>query len=128
MIAALLLLAAAEPKLDCSDPQNQSYMNFCALQDYQRADTEMNAQYRLAVARLRSADKDVDRAIDRQPLYYNTLVAAQRAWLTFRDQHCLLASFEARGGSMQPMLESLCKAELTKQRTQQLKSMVETEN
>ena len=129
MIAALLLLAAApEPKLDCADPQDQSSMNMCAQRDYERADTEMNAQYRLATATMRAADKEVDRASDSQPLYYDTLVAAQRAWLTFRDQTCLLESFEARGGSMQPMLDSGCKAQLTRERTKQLKSMVEVKN
>ena len=106
----------------------QQEMNLCANRDFERADAEMNAQYRIMVAAMREADKEVDRKFDNQPLYYDTLLAAQRAWLTFRDQHCLLASFESRGGSMQPMLESGCKAELTRARTKQLKSQVETEN
>jgi uncharacterized protein YecT (DUF1311 family) len=127
MISAFIL-AAAEPKLDCADPQDQSSMNMCAERDFERADAEMNAQWRLTVAAERAADKDVDRKYDRQPLAYDTLLAAQRAWLTFRDQQCLLASFYARGGSMQPMLESGCKAELTKARTKQLKSLVEDGN
>jgi uncharacterized protein YecT (DUF1311 family) len=129
VIPALLLLAAApEPKLDCADPQDQSSMNLCAQQDYERADTEMNAQYHLAIATMRAADKQVDRSYDQQPTYYDTLVAAQHAWLTFRDQTCLLESFEARGGSMQPMLDSGCRARVTRERTKQLKSMVEAGN
>ena len=125
MITALLFLAAApEPKLDCADPQDQSSMNVCAQRDYEAADTEMNAQYHLAIATMRAADKEVDRSYDRQPTYYDTLVAAQRAWVTFRDQTCLLESFESRGGSMQPMLDSGCRAQLTRERTKQLKDMV----
>ena len=127
MISALLLLAA-EPQWNCKDPQAQQEMNMCAHIDFQRADAEMNAQWRSVVAAEREADKSIDRSYDQQPKHYDTLLAAQRAWLTFRDQTCLLESFEARGGSMQPMLDSGCKARLTRERTKQLKSMVEDEN
>lgn len=125
MIAALLVLAAApEPKLDCADPQDQSSMNMCAQRDYEAADTEMNALYHLAIATMRAADKDVDRSYDHQPAYYDTLVAAQRAWVTYRDQQCLLESFDARGGnSFQLLLLTGCKARLTRERTKQLKEM-----
>jgi len=124
----LLALAAGEPALDCTDPQDQSSMNICALRDFETADAAMNAEWRRIVAAEREADKGIDRSYDRQPKHYDTLLAAQRAWLTFRDQHCLLASFEARGGSMQPMLDSGCRADLTRERTKQLKSLVEVEN
>ena len=52
-----------------------------------------------------------------------SLREAQRAWVTFRDAHCRLQSFEARGGSMQPMLLSQCKAYLTELRTEQLRNL-----
>ena len=129
MIAALFLLAAeAEPAINCKDPGPQMELNICAYRDFERADAEMNVQWRRVVAAMREADKQVDRKYDQQPLHYDTLLAAQRAWLTFRDQHCTLASFEARGGSMQPMLDSGCKADLTHERTKQLKALVEVEN
>lgn len=123
MIAALFLLFAAEPQWNCDDPQDQSTMNMCAHRDFQRADAELNAQWRLTVAALREADKGVDRKYDRQPLHYDTLLAAQRAWLIYRDKHCEGESFEARGGSMQPMLASGCKAQLTRARTKQLREL-----
>ena len=124
----LLALAAGEPALDCTDPQDQSSMNICAHRDFQAADAAMNAEWRKAAAAEREADKQIDLSYDRQPKHYDTLLAAQRAWLTFRDQHCLLASFEARGGSMQPMLDSGCRATLTRERTKQLKELTEAEN
>lgn len=127
MLMSLMLLAAAaqEPEVDCDNPQYQVEMNFCAGRDYDAADTELNAQWKLTVAALKARDKTIDRSYDSQPTHYDTLLAAQRAWLTYRDQHCLSESFAARGGSMAPMLHSGCMARLTKERTEQLKALVE---
>ncbi len=127
MIAALLLLAA-EPPLDCTrNDLPQLGMNMCAYQAFERADAAMNAQWRLTMAAMKEADRTIDRSYDRQPTHAETLLAAQRAWLTFRDQHCLGESFTARGGSMAPMLVSGCQASLTEARTRQLKELAETE-
>ncbi|MNT91411.1 hypothetical protein D3C72_2325040 [compost metagenome] len=57
------------------------------------------------------------------------LKKAQRAWIGYRDGQCELAGFEARGGSMEPMLVSGCLAQLTTTRTEELKALLEpTEN
>ena len=129
MIAALLLLAAApaEAEETCANPQTQLMMNTCSYQDFERADAAMNAQWRLTMAAMKRYDQTLDRKYDRQPGYAETLLAAQRAWLTYRDQHCLSESFYARGGSMAPMLVSGCKASLTDARTKQLKELAETD-
>src|SRR6478672_5902751 len=50
-----------------------------------------------------------------------TLREAQRAWVAFRDAHCRLESFEARGGSMQPMIDGNCRAAITRARTAELR-------
>lgn len=127
MLISLMLLAAAaqEPEIDCENPQYQVEMNFCAGKDYDAADAALNAQYKVTVAALKARDKDIDRSYDTQPTHYETLLAAQRAWLTYRDQQCLSESFAARGGSMAPMLHSGCMARLAKERTEQLKALVE---
>ena len=130
MIAVLLLLAAA-PATDeesCGNPQTQLMINTCAYRGFERADAAMNAQWRVTMAAAREDDRQIDRSYDRQPTHAATLLAAQRAWLTYRDQHCLGESFYARGGSMASMLESGCKATLTETRTKQLKALAETEN
>ena len=54
------------------------------------------------------------------------LVKAQRAWVNFRDAECEAAGFQARGGTMEPMLVAGCIAELTDARTKQLKELAET--
>ena len=139
MIAALALLAAGlagqasgqpsgEPELVCNGDGPQMQLNICSYQEFQRADAAMNVQWRTTTAVMRAQDRQIDRRYDRQPGYFDTLLAAQRAWITYRDQHCMSAGFEARGGSMAPLLVNTCMTELTNLRTQQLKSLVEAEN
>ncbi len=124
--ALLLLVATADdPSIDCDNQGYQVEMNYCAGQDYEVADVALNAQWQLTVTEMRERDKNIDRSYDTQPTHYDALLAAQRAWLTYRDQHCLNEGFAARGGSMAPMLHSGCMARLTKARTAELQALVE---
>nr|WP_275950672.1 lysozyme inhibitor LprI family protein [Croceibacterium selenioxidans] len=132
VIAALLLLltqpdasAAADSEAldDCADPQAQQDMNRCAYQDFQSADAALNEEWATTVAAMKAADAEIDREHDQQPGHYETLLEGQRAWLKYRDAQCLMESFEARGGSMQPMLENFCKTYMTELRIQQLRLM-----
>jgi uncharacterized protein YecT (DUF1311 family) len=122
---ALVLLAAQEPQWNCADPQAQQEMNACAQIDFERADAELNAEYRAAIAHAREADRS-DAASrlpsDDRPGDEATLREAQRAWVAFRDAHCRLQGYEARGGSMEPMLYDGCRAALTRARTAQLRA------
>ena len=130
MITAALLIfaaAAATADEDCGDLAQQP-MNLCELRNFERADAAMNAQWKKTLAALKEMDRELDRTYDKDPGYYETTLAAQRAWLTYREQHCMAVSFEARGGSMSPMLDSGCKLQLTRERTKQLKELVEFEN
>jgi uncharacterized protein YecT (DUF1311 family) len=56
---ALILLSAQNPQWNCEDPQAQQEMNFCAAQDYRRADAELNTAYRAAIESARQADWDM---------------------------------------------------------------------
>ncbi|MFZ1741705.1 MAG: lysozyme inhibitor LprI family protein, partial [Pontixanthobacter sp.] len=42
-----------------------------------------------------------------------------------RDAHCRSEGYYAYGGSLEPLLVSSCKAQLTRQRTDQLVELVE---
>jgi len=53
------------------------------------------------------------------------LLEAQRAWLVYRDAQCRLEGYSLLGGSAQPMIVSGCLAMLTRQRTQELRDLVE---
>ena len=127
ILSALFALAtvAQEPAVDCDNAMAQFELNACAYKEFERADAAMNAQWNVTAARMKTIDADFDRTQDNRPGYFDTLLAAQRAWLTYRDQHCLNEGFAARGGSMAPMLHSGCMARLTKARTAELQALVE---
>ena len=130
MIAAILLLAAAPADdLDCSTGDlPQQGLNICAARDYEKADAELNAQWKATAAAMKDSDRAIDRTYDKQPGHFETLLASQRAWLTYRDKQCLVESFAMRGGSAAPMIHGFCMAELTRARTAQLKALIETGN
>ena len=127
-LAFALLLSAQDPQWNCANPQAQQEMNYCAGQDFERADAELNTAYRAAIAEAQQADREY-RLLDaeaggrptNEPGWEVSLREAERAWVSFRDAHCRLESYEARGGSMQPMLEAGCRATLTRARTAELR-------
>ncbi len=134
MIASLilaLLLQSAEPLPECdqkrADDGIQQAMNQCAYRDYLIADAELNAQWKITVAAMKERDADYAPHKfkgDTRPGWFESLRAAQRGWLTYRDGQCRLEGYHARGGSMSPLLESGCLAHLTRKRTQELKELV----
>jgi uncharacterized protein YecT (DUF1311 family) len=115
--------AQDEPEVDCGNAMTQMEMTYCAEQDFAEADQQLNAQYKLT----RDAMKDWDSEADGLDLgsAANALLASQRAWLAFRDAQCAFHGYQARGGTMEPMLIYGCQAELTRQRTQQLKEQTD---
>jgi len=127
ILATLLLFAApaAEPEVDCDNAMAQSELNACAYREYERADAALNAQWKLTVAHMKKVDADFDRTYDKRPGYYDTLLAAQRAWLTYREQHCTSEGYTMRGGSAEPMVFSGCMTQLTEARTKELKDLIE---
>ncbi len=123
-----LSLAAAQndqPDVDCDNATTQMELNICAGRDYQEADDELNAVYKKAVAAAETMDREL-KDIDEQLVgALDALRRGQRAWIGYRDGQCDLAGFEARGGSMEPMLVSGCLADLTRKRTAELKAFYE---
>jgi uncharacterized protein YecT (DUF1311 family) len=111
----------AQDDIDCANAMAQQEMNICAQRDFEAADTELNAVWKDARAAAKDADAeqpdDLKGADD-------SLLAAQRGWLTYREAQCKLAGFEARGGSMEPMLVSGCLADLTRKRIDELKQFI----
>ncbi|WFU00794.1 lysozyme inhibitor LprI family protein [Rhizobium sp. CB3171] len=111
-----------QPKVDCNNAETQMDMNICSQRDYDRADKALNEQYKKTRAAMVATDADLDAD---QKGAEKALVKAQRAWVDYRDGQCEAEGFEARGGSMEPMLVSGCKATLTKQRTKELKALAD---
>jgi len=126
MLIPLLLLASAEPPYDCEiDQMTQQGMNYCAYQDYLVADAKLNAQWSKTATVMKQRDADFDSEYDDRPGYFDTLLAAQRAWIAYRDTQCASEGYYARGGSLEPLLVSTCKTKLTEDRTEQLRFLIE---
>lgn len=127
MILAFLLLLAAttqDPEIDCENAMAQQELNICAYRDYEQADAALNAQWKLTEAAMKAQDAGLDRSYDKRPGYYDTLLAAQKAWLIYRDRHCEAEGYAMRGGSAEPMVNSGCLATLTRARTAELQALI----
>ena len=125
LIAALALAAAVEEEPNCKDPRWQSEMNECAYIEYEKADAAMNAEWKPLLAIMKDRDKDFERNGDDRPGYVAALLDGQRAWLKFRDAHCVSEGYFARGGSMEPLVINGCLEAVTKARTKQLQELLE---
>jgi uncharacterized protein YecT (DUF1311 family) len=86
----------------------QMSMNFCAEYHFIERDLQLNDEYRKLQKNLDGRD-------------LKALIAAQRAWVSFRDHDCEFATSDIDGGSMRPMVSLKCKQELTEDRIAQLK-------
>jgi len=115
----LLLLAPAAMAQDvaCNPEGSQAEMNRCALDDFDRADSELNAVYAQIVAGMKG-----------NPVALQRLKAAQRLWIQLRDadlaaQFPLADGEDARiaYGSIYPLEYAGAKAELTRQRSTYLR-------
>jgi uncharacterized protein YecT (DUF1311 family) len=78
--------------------------------DLKKADQALNQTFRKIQKRL---DDEAGKA---------RLVKAQRAWIAFRDAECTFQSSGDDGGSAAPMVAAACQADLTRDRTRQLKA------
>jgi len=123
LMMAGALLGAQEP--DCNNAEFQAEMNRCAYLDFEAADRELNQLWPQVIASARAADAEIDRTNDQAPTSEQALRNAQRAWITFRDEHCTYEGHEARGGSMETMLYEGCRATLTRQRVAQLRGLLD---
>lgn len=82
-------------------------LNACAGAAYERADAAMNVAYAKLMKQIGPKTKD-------------GLLAAQKAWLPFRDASCALEAMGVEGGSMQPQVHADCLARATAARTKTL--------
>ena len=89
----------------------QSQMNNCAVWEYQQADQKLNQVYQQLRPQLSGSRQEL-------------LTDAQLAWIDFKDRECDLErnTILGSGGSMGPVIQYACLAEITKQRTADLET------
>ena len=117
--------AAAEDEIDCENAMAQQEMNICAYRDFEAADAELNTVWKDARKAAKEMDSDLSDDLKGAD---KALLAAQRAWIGYRDAECELDGFQARGGTMEPQLVSSCKAGMTRARTKELKEFIGGDN
>jgi uncharacterized protein YecT (DUF1311 family) len=120
-----MLAAQADPPLDCREPLTQLAMNICSYQDFQAADRALNAQWAVSERQARAIDRENPPPTPAEGRF-RQLLTAQRAWIAFRDAHCLALADQYRGGSIRPLMQNTCMTALTQSRTAQLREFSET--
>ena len=121
------------PPDPCPNAKSQLDLNDCYGNLYQSADAQLNATYNNIVGFMKKnlllAQHENNAAlITHNETSLNKLLAAQRAWLAYRDANCDSVKFQYEGGSIQPMIWSQCMAEATKQRIATLTTAYDISN
>jgi uncharacterized protein YecT (DUF1311 family) len=118
MFLVLLLSGAAKTsgqgtqKADrCANAQTQTEMTICWGGQYKAADATLNQVYRQLVAKLDDEEKA-------------QLKLAQTAWLKYRDANCDFVADQFKGGTMRPMVAAMCLADMTSNRTSELRTQI----
>jgi uncharacterized protein YecT (DUF1311 family) len=124
VIPLLLLLVAAAPPAECDDRNGDVAAAQCWSRRGDLADAELARVWREArreAARAESGFRPIPRRD--KPSSLADLLAAQRAWLRYRDSECRLESDYADGGSLQNVIYGRCYVEMTKARAAQLREI-----
>jgi uncharacterized protein YecT (DUF1311 family) len=126
-IAPLPVLAgASEDRIDCSNAMSTVEMNFCAGQDLDAADAELNRVYKKALGAIPGMATD-DPQFNAKA-WEEALRKSQRAWVAFRDAECDgHVPMGWTGGTGTTVAVLGCKTDLTKARTKALKEAYESQ-
>ncbi|HJZ81366.1 MAG TPA: lysozyme inhibitor LprI family protein [Pyrinomonadaceae bacterium] len=95
----------------CADAQSQAEMNICAGKEYKAADAELNQAYQKLNSMLEAEEKA-------------QLKEAETAWIKYRDLNCDFVADQYKGGTIRPMILGLCLADVTRNRTTELKNQI----
>jgi uncharacterized protein YecT (DUF1311 family) len=108
--------------IQCQTDGNQLQMNQCGYEEFQKKDKALNNVYKALKSKYKNDKK-----------YLNNLKISQSLWIKFRDAEldliftCKDEDKRLCFGSIYPLLFNTKKAYITQQRTEILKSYVETE-
>ena len=117
---SMLLVFPAPAHADdtlCAGVETTAEMRGCLEKAYERADAELNAVWKKVMASVSAADMP---AKDRKA-WKDELLAAQRAWITFKERDCGAVGFEWWRGTGAPGAMMSCLHAHTAARTNDLK-------
>jgi len=106
-LAAILVLSASCGFCNFAYSQSQPEMNATAEAAFEKADAKLNKIYKQTLAGLDEEGK-------------KKLVAAERAWLAYRDAEATYEADAERGGSIVPLIYSQTCLQMTEARIEQL--------
>ena len=111
---------AAQPQ-PCADAKTQLASNECFAKLYEDSDAQLNVAYNKVVDAMKknlteALKENAAIRIVHEQTAMNKLLAAQRAWLAYRDANCDSIKFQYEGGSIQPAIWAQCMNETTQQR------------
>ena len=95
----------------CANAQTQADMNICWGKEYKAADATLNQVYGQLMRKLEEADKA-------------QLKQVETAWLKYRDANCEFVADQYKGGTIRPMIEAMCLADTTRNRTTELRNQI----
>jgi len=95
----------------CANAESQAEMNICAGKEYKAADAQLNQVYQKLSSMLDAEEK-------------SQLKEAENAWLKYRDLNCDFVADQYKGGSIRPMILGLCLADVTRNRTSELRNQI----
>src|SRR5437588_4519303 len=95
----------------CAKALSQADMNDCWGREYRAADTTLNQVYRQLVSKLEDEDKA-------------QLKEVESAWLKYRDANCEFVADQYKGGTIRPMISAMCLADMTNNRTAELRTQI----
>lgn len=115
-LAFMALSSTAARAEDCTDAADQMSTNECADKAYKASDAELNKLYKQIEGRLKD-DADTRKL----------LIAAQKAWIGFRDAECKFSSSGVAEGSAYPATVSMCLDGITQSRIDSFRGYLDCE-
>ncbi len=98
----------AEAPDPCDKANSQYELNQCYGREYEKADAKLNKVYQALLKKLEHPREKV------------LLREAEQAWLSYRDKECAFETSGSEGGSIHPMVLSICLMNKTTAHTAEL--------
>ena len=123
---------AAKPQ-PCADAKTPPAANECFAKLYVDTDAQLNLSYNKLINTMKTYFTDAQRQNNPSQIAHHQaamdrLLAAQRAWLNYRDLNCDSVKFQYEGGSLSPTIWSQCMAVTTQQRIATLTTAYDLSN